>query len=116
MRYFYDTEFIEDGKTIDLVSIGVVAEDGREYYAVSTEFNESKAGPWVRANVLNQLPNPSSPLWKNRDTIREELLAFFTEPGQPRAVGLGRRLRPHCVGAALGRYDQAAAVHAALYP
>ena len=81
MRYFYDTEFIEDGKTIDLVSIGVVAEDGREYYAVSTEFNESKAGPWVRANVLNQLPNPSSPLWKNRDTIREELLAFFTEPG-----------------------------------
>ena len=81
MRYFYDTEFIEDGKTIDLVSIGVVAEDGREYYAVSTEFNESKAGPWVRTNVLNQLPNPSSPLWKNRDTIREELLAFFTEPG-----------------------------------
>ena len=81
MRYFYDTEFIEDGKTIDLVSIGVVAEDGREYYAVSTEFNESKAGPWVRTNVLKQLPNPSSPLWKNRDTIREELLAFFTEPG-----------------------------------
>ena len=30
MRYFYDTEFIEDGTTIELVSIGVVAEDGRE--------------------------------------------------------------------------------------
>lgn len=31
MRYFYDTEFIEDGHTIELISIGVVAEDGREY-------------------------------------------------------------------------------------
>jgi hypothetical protein len=30
MRYWLDTEFIEDGKTIDLISIGIVAEDGRE--------------------------------------------------------------------------------------
>ncbi len=30
MRYFLDTEFYEDGKTIDLISIGIVAEDGRE--------------------------------------------------------------------------------------
>lgn len=35
MRYFFDTEFYEDGKTIDLVSIGIVAEDGRELYAVN---------------------------------------------------------------------------------
>ena len=53
MRYFYDTEFIEDGSTIELVSIGIVAEDGREYYAVSTEFDASNANEWVRENVLN---------------------------------------------------------------
>lgn len=47
MRYFYDTEFIEDGHTIELISIGVVAEDGREYYAVSTEFDPERAGSWV---------------------------------------------------------------------
>lgn len=81
MRYFYDTEFIEDGRTIDLVSIGVVAEDGREYYAVSTDFNARSAGPWVRANVLNQLPNPSSPLWKSRDAIRADLERFLLAPG-----------------------------------
>ena len=39
-RYFYDTEFIEDGRIIDLVSIGVVDEHGREYYAISTEFDD----------------------------------------------------------------------------
>ncbi|WP_127782474.1 polyadenylate-specific 3'-exoribonuclease AS [Rhodococcus sp. X156] len=83
MRYFYDCEFIEDGTTIDLVSIGVAAEDGREYYAVSTEFNPDKAGKWVRANVLPKLPNPSSPLWRSRAQIREELLAFLTAEDSP---------------------------------
>lgn len=83
MRYFYDTEFIEDGRTIELVSIGIVAEDGREYYAVSTGFDGSRANPWVKANVLNQLPNPSSGVWKSRDTIREEVLRFITSgPGK----------------------------------
>ncbi|MGW4720654.1 polyadenylate-specific 3'-exoribonuclease AS [Nocardia sp. NPDC004260] len=77
MRYFYDCEFIEDGVTIDLVSIGVVCEDGREYYAVSTEFDAERAGPWVRKFVLPQLPSPSSPLWRSRDRIRDELYAFL---------------------------------------
>ena len=54
-RFFYDTEFIEDGTTIDLVSIGVVDETGREFYAVSTEFDPSKAINWVRRNVLDKL-------------------------------------------------------------
>ncbi|MDU0478082.1 polyadenylate-specific 3'-exoribonuclease AS [Staphylococcus chromogenes] len=78
MRYFYDTEFIEDGHTIELVSIGIVAEDGREYYAVSTEFDASKASQWVARNVLPLLPSPSHSAWKDRATIRRELLEFFT--------------------------------------
>jgi hypothetical protein len=55
MRYFYDTEFIEDGKTIDLISIGIVAEDGRYLYLQSTEFQHRKASPWVKEHVLLQL-------------------------------------------------------------
>ncbi|AVZ39148.1 MULTISPECIES: polyadenylate-specific 3'-exoribonuclease AS [unclassified Dietzia] len=80
MRYFYDCEFIEDGTTIDLVSVGVVAEDGREFYAVSTEFDPAKAGPWVRRNVLPKLPNPSSAAWRSRAAIRDELYDFVTAP------------------------------------
>ena len=61
MKYFIDTEFIEGvkkplfGKSrhfIDLVSIGIVCEDGREYYAVSNEFNPKDADKWVLENVL----------------------------------------------------------------
>ncbi|OBJ06106.1 hypothetical protein A5660_00040 [Mycobacterium alsense] len=84
MRYFYDTEFIEDGRTIELVSIGVVAEDGREYYAVSTEFDPERAGSWVRAHVLPKLPPPSSQLWRSRARIRADLEEFFgVETGEP---------------------------------
>ena len=79
MRYFYDCEFIEDSHTIDLVSIGMVAEDGREFYAVSTEFNPDKAGPWVRANVLPKLPSPASKAWRGRSRIRSDLFDFLTE-------------------------------------
>jgi 3' exoribonuclease, RNase T-like len=78
VRYFYDCEFIEDGVTIDLVSIGVVAEDGREFYAVSTEFDAGRAGRWVRANVLPKLPPPSDAAWCSRARMREDLLAFLT--------------------------------------
>ena len=84
MRYFYDTEFIEDGRTIELVSIGIVAEDGREYYAVSTDFDGSKANNWVRYNVLDKLPNPSSGVWKSNEKIRDEVFRFLTSgPGKP---------------------------------
>lgn len=77
MKYFYDSEFIEDGTTIDLVSIGVVCEDGREYYAVSTEFDADRAGPWVRRHVLPKLPSSSSPLWRTRARIRDDLYRFL---------------------------------------
>jgi hypothetical protein len=77
VRYFYDTEFIEDGRTIELISIGVVAEDGREYYAVSTEFDPERAGSWVRSHVLPKLPPPASQLWRARSQIRVDLEKFL---------------------------------------
>jgi hypothetical protein len=80
--YLYDTEFIEDGRTIDLVSIGVVDLTGREFYAVSTEFDPQRAGPWVRDHVLAKLPPPADPSWRSRAAIRDGLLEFLTEPGE----------------------------------
>ena len=81
-RYFYDCEFIEDGTTIDLVSIGMIDETGREFYAVSTEFDPSRAIDWVRTNVLDKLPSPADPAWRSRAQIRDDLLAFLTDPGE----------------------------------
>jgi hypothetical protein len=77
LRYFYDCEFIEDGVTIELVSIGVVDEEGREFYAVSTEFDPDRAGAWVRQHVLPKLPPPGDPAWRSRARIRQDLMAFL---------------------------------------
>lgn len=64
MKYFIDTEFIEGfhkplvGKKrhfIDLISIGIVAEDGRTYYAVSNEFNPKDSDDWVYKNVISNI-------------------------------------------------------------
>lgn len=76
MKYFLDTEFIEDGWTIDLISIGIVCEDGREYYAVSDEAELTKANPWVRANVLPHLPRYGDPAWKSRHRIKTDLSSY----------------------------------------
>jgi len=81
VRYFYDTEFIEDGSTIDLISIGIVAEDGREYYAVSTEFDASRAGHFVRAQVLPKLPPRDDAAWKSLSQITDEVYRFVHTDG-----------------------------------
>jgi hypothetical protein len=55
VKYWIDTEFIARPYTIDLISIGLVAEDGREFYAESSEVDWSKAGLWTLQNVRPQL-------------------------------------------------------------
>lgn len=71
MKYFFDTEFIEDGQTIDLISIGIVAEDGREFYAESLDADLSRANEWVKTNVIahlwSQQPNKRSANIWSRD-------------------------------------------------
>lgn len=58
MRYFYDCEFLEDGSTIELISIGIVAADGREYYAVNADMpmDRIKQHQWLWENVVPSLP------------------------------------------------------------
>jgi hypothetical protein len=55
MRYFFDTEFIENGSTIDLISIGIVAEDGRTLHRQNAECDFRKASDWVWRNVFPHL-------------------------------------------------------------
>lgn len=76
MRFWFDTEFIEDGTTIDLISIGVVSEDGRMYYAEMSDCDLSRASPWVRENVLVYLDGTSL---RTRSEVATELIAFMGE-------------------------------------
>lgn len=64
MKYFIDTEFIEGfhkplfGKKrhfIDLISIGIYCEDGRQLHLLSNEYNYNDASDWLKQNVLTPL-------------------------------------------------------------
>lgn len=72
--FWFDTEFIDDGYTIDLISIGIVSETGN-YYAVSNEFNIYKADKWVQEHVLPLLPDRTH--WKPRAQIKKEIVQFI---------------------------------------
>jgi hypothetical protein len=58
MRLFYDTEFLENGSTIELISIGLVAENGDQYYAVNRDMpvRKIRKHPWLMDNVVPGLP------------------------------------------------------------
>lgn len=86
-KFFFDTEFIEDGKTIDLISIGIVREDGKELYLGNSECQFSKASNWVRENVLSKLDGLQLNLnylahdcdrdfWKTRSQIAQDIVNF----------------------------------------
>jgi hypothetical protein len=87
MKYFFDTEFIERPYTIDLISIGIVSENGKEFYALNRECNLDMASPWVIENVLKPMPqyNPVTNYWKNsfdkylltKKEIANEILSFI---------------------------------------
>lgn len=76
-RCFVDTEFYEDGSTIDLISIGAVRSDGGEFYAVNQDAKLHLVSPWVRANVLPQLPPFHDAAWMPRARIAERFSSFM---------------------------------------
>jgi hypothetical protein len=77
LRYFMDTEFYEDGRTIDLISIGVVCSNGTRYYAESSEARHDLVSPWVRDNVLPHLKGPGTVHWLDRARIAEDLADYI---------------------------------------
>lgn len=82
--------------TIELISIGMVRDDGEEYYAISDSFNEDNCNDWVKANVLNLLPDKyivngydydferhssrpiltQNPIYKSLEDIKNDVVQF----------------------------------------
>lgn len=59
MRLFYDTEFLEDGHVIRLISVGMVRATDFHYYAVVNDpdvITLAYGDPWLRENVIPSLP------------------------------------------------------------
>lgn len=74
MRIFVDTEFMEDGQTIELLSLGAYREDGVSFYVESADADFGHANPWVAENVIPHLRHPRRVVMS-----RGDLAASFRE-------------------------------------
>lgn len=75
MKIFFDTEFIDDGKTIDLISIGMVREDGVELYEEVYGVDWNKSSRWVLDNVKPHLTR-EGPQLKHREELAQQIVDF----------------------------------------
>ena len=55
MELFFDTEFTGLHKNTTLISIGIVSEDGRKFYAELTDYDRNQCDDWIKENVLSNL-------------------------------------------------------------
>lgn len=55
MKVFFDTEFTGLHKDTTLISIGLVDENGRTFYAEFSDYDESQCDKWIRENVIKHL-------------------------------------------------------------
>lgn len=88
-KIFYDTEFLEDGKTIELISIGMITEHGDTYYAVNSNMPWHRIidHPWLMENVIPHIPKPWDkfhPYVKNKIQIAEDVKRFVTSQVNPK--------------------------------
>lgn len=52
MNLYFDTEFTGLYKRTTLISIGIVSENEKKFYAESTNYKECQCGGWIKENVL----------------------------------------------------------------
>ncbi len=94
MKIFFDTEFTGLHQNTTLISIGLVVEDGREFYAEFTDYAQDQIDNWLQENIIDKLrlhppgKSNSPTIWPvnyfcgDKDRIRLELNKWFTQFGE----------------------------------
>lgn len=84
MRVYLDTEFTQFTQP-ELISIGLAAEDGGEFYAVMKSFPLQQCSAFVREVVLPIIEHwPVATL--DRRELRKSLMQWLNESGEPLQV------------------------------
>lgn len=55
MKLFFDMEFTGLRQNTTPISIGIVSEDGKKFYAEFTDYDKSQCDDWIKDNVINKL-------------------------------------------------------------
>ena len=73
MKFFFDMEFTGLRQNTTPISIGIVSEDGKKFYAEFIDYDESQCDEWIKDNVIKNLCLPHMP-WHTECYERNERL------------------------------------------
>lgn len=77
MKIFFDTEFTGLHKNTTLISIGLVDEDGRTFYAEFLGYNSNQVDDWIKENVIANLKYSTCiDNWCNKDPEHFECVGY----------------------------------------
>ena len=68
-KIFFDTKYTGKHKNTTLISIGLISECGKTFYAELTNYNKSQVDDWAMAGTIDKL--------KLQDKINEEKSVFY---------------------------------------
>ena len=59
-KIFFDTEFTGLHQNTTLISIGLISECGKTFYAEFTDYDKSQIDDWLQENVIDNLKRPNN--------------------------------------------------------
>lgn len=80
MRIFFDSEFTQLRQDSTLISIGLVADNGKEFYAELNDFNPILVNAWIYDNVIEKLK------FRDKDELFTKLGSVTFMKGNTRQV------------------------------
>jgi hypothetical protein len=69
MKLFFDTEFTGLHQNTTLISLGIISETGRSFYAEFTDYDKLQCDDWINNNVISKLH-----IKKNNTIFNDEIL------------------------------------------
>jgi len=75
-KVFFDTEFTGLHQTTTLISIAMVADDGREFYGATFDYEAGQVDQWIKENVLDHLDIETVTIEELANNVGEWLSQF----------------------------------------
>lgn len=86
-RVYFDTEFTGLQKGTELISIGLVDEDGNTFYAELNDYDKDMITPWLQENVVDNLLYNNTDVLVKVDKGWPQKLSHFRMKDDREAVG-----------------------------
>lgn len=74
MKIFFDTEFTGLHQNTTLISIGIVDENGREFYAELNDYDKDQLDPWISENVIDNLTGQNT---IDSESLKSQLVTWL---------------------------------------